>query len=1102
MIRKGLSLFVGCLAAFAMTTAAQSNQATDAELFLVGPDLTPLSLSDIRVRGANGEFATPITRANGAIFFENVGQKIRIELTRRGAKNPTIDILLEPAEYVYLNGCINPSTGEIKNLDQKVISTPRPQKVQRRRMGGPNQDGVLPSGAPPVNSDCAGALPLDCDSTVVADNTAALTDPGDPGLSCHFSGPGTQVVGSLWYKFVPTGDSVRVHTEGSVAPADDSLLAIYDGTCGAFTELGCSEDEGTGLLSDLTVGGLTPGNTYYIQMGCFGETDRGAYSLSLECLGGGPGGGDDNDECDGAILMECDTTVLADNSTATTDPGDPGLSCHFSGPGTQGINSIWYKFVAVGSNARVHTEGSIAPADDSLLGIYSGSCGALTEIGCSEDEGTGLLSDVTVNGLNPGETYYIALSSFSEGDAGEYMLSLECFDDPPPGDDNDACADAILMECDTTVLANNSTATTDPGDPGLSCHFSGPGTQGIASIWYKFVATTDSARIHTEGSLAPADDSLLGIYSGECGALTEIGCSEDEGTGLLSDVTVGGLNMGETYYIALSSFSEGDVGEYMLTLECFTAPDPVTNDDCEDAEPLAVPAIIVVDTTTATSDIADGCDTVNPENNVWYSIMGTGTEITVQTCSLNTLVADTVINVFCNDCGDLLGNCVAGNDDDCVDGGDGFQSTVTWCSQAGAEYLVTVGGFGTGDAGIIEIETSENGVSCSPEVSCIPLGACCLEDGTCIDATAEDCAAAGGMFFGEGTTCDGTSLVNDGGFEGGAGAGTWAEASSTFGTPLCTAGGCGFGGGTGPNSGDWWTWFGGIAAFEAGSVSQSVVIPGGSTEMTFWLEIPVSSLNGEDFLHVSVDGNILAVYTDADGPYIGYAQQSVDISGFADGAAHTLSFDSTITGNVGFTNFFVDDVNIAGGGVDCRTCYLMDFESFGHGHAVTGTDFLPDAVIAGIGDDNYGAAIYDSNGGSDPDLNGHGGVLILQENGFITGGTYDDPDDAALGGDLFIDFTRPFFVDSLDLLDIDGAETCFVTLRDSSGNERRYIVPGGFTANGGVGTLDTRTGDDQPGDSATAMLLSSDAGYDESDVVQIEVELDGSAAVDNVVYCE
>ena len=44
---------------------------------------------------------------------------------------------------------------------------------------------------------------------------------------------------------------------------------------------------------------------------------------------------------------------------------------------------------------------------------------------------------------------------------------------------------------------------------------------------------------------------------------------------------------------------------------------------------------------------------------------------------------------------------------------------------------------------------------------------------------------------------------------------------------------------------------------------------------------------------------------------LGYIQQSVDVSAFADGGTHTVAFHSVINGG-GVTNFFVDDVSLAG----------------------------------------------------------------------------------------------------------------------------------------------------------------------------------------------
>ena len=101
------------------------------------------------------------------------------------------------------------------------------------------------------------------------------------------------------------------------------------------------------------------------------------------------------------------------------------------------------------------------------------------------------------------------------------------------------------------------------------------------------------------------------------------------------------------------------------------------------------------------------------------------------------------------------------------------------------------------------------------------------------------------------------TVVADPGFEGGTPNADWNEFSLNFGTPLCDEGSCGLGGGTGPNSGAWWAWFGGIGLPEEGSVSQMVDVPaGGSATLTFFLEMrrPATG-DANDFLEVLIDGN-------------------------------------------------------------------------------------------------------------------------------------------------------------------------------------------------------------------------------------------------------
>ncbi len=51
---------------------------------------------------------------------------------------------------------------------------------------------------------------------------------------------------------------------------------------GSPNNIACSEDD-CGRLSEVCVTGLTPGETYYIQVASFGEDDRGLITVDLTC---------------------------------------------------------------------------------------------------------------------------------------------------------------------------------------------------------------------------------------------------------------------------------------------------------------------------------------------------------------------------------------------------------------------------------------------------------------------------------------------------------------------------------------------------------------------------------------------------------------------------------------------------------------------------------------------------------------------------------------------------------------------------------------------------------------------------------------------------
>ncbi|NLX75593.1 MAG: DUF4394 domain-containing protein, partial [Synergistaceae bacterium] len=161
------------------------------------------------------------------------------------------------------------------------------------------------------------------------------------------------------------------------------------------------------------------------------------------------------------------------------------------------------------------------------------------------------------------------------------------------------------------------------------------------------------------------------------------------------------------------------------------------------------------------------------------------------------------------------------------------------------------------------------------------------------------------------------NLIQDPGFEAYTPNPYWDEYSSNYGTTLCTVDDCGTGTGSGPHTGQVWSWFGGVnpGDTENGSVSQDVAFPNGTATMKFWVEQAVCGDSGaSNYLALQIDGTELW-RTDGTDPACGtasYRQIEVDVSAFADGNTHQVKFAST---TVGSGNFFLDDVElIAEGG--------------------------------------------------------------------------------------------------------------------------------------------------------------------------------------------
>ncbi len=143
---------------------------------------------------------------------------------------------------------------------------------------------------------------------------------------------------------------------------------------------------------------------------------------------------------------------------------------------------------------------------------------------------------------------------------------------------NDLCANATVIANvnDPATLIDLRGATDTGTDPVFSCKFGGAGN-GVGSVWYRFTATSTRHRISTCGSPG-GGDTIIAVYTGTCGALTEIACNDDSdqcGTGsTLSDLCVTGLTIGTQYYVQLAAFDAVAQGVYSFDVgPCLSCQD-------------------------------------------------------------------------------------------------------------------------------------------------------------------------------------------------------------------------------------------------------------------------------------------------------------------------------------------------------------------------------------------------------------------------------------------------------------------------------------------------------------------------------------------------
>jgi hypothetical protein len=338
-----------------------------------------------------------------------------------------------------------------------------------------------------------------------------------------------------------------------------------------------------------------------------------------------------------------------------------------------------------------------------------------------------------------------------------------------------------------------------------------------------------------------------------------------------------------------------------------------------------------------------------------------------------------------------------------------------------------------------------------------PEGACCLVDGTCVEVTEADCLAQGGTYQGDSTLCANVTCP------------------PVAGACCLSDGSC-------------------VQVSEADCLTQ-----GGTYQGDFELCVDVEC--PQPLGACCLDKVTCVQATEEE-----CAEQGGVYSG-----------DFSLCANVDCSELFPG----------CTT-YTLGFEADDEGNPMphgakidTEYDGGPSfpVTITGLvhASGQNTAAILNSTTGPaavDPDLLvGKDNILILQNDANLNqcppgSGVYCSHNDDEDGGQLTFVFNVTVTPTSIALIDIDaGDATSFVILTDTNNLKRQYTVPNDWTGDqiedGPPGwlDLDLTTLANQPGFNSTATATQM-AGFNASAVVKIEVILGGSAAIDDLVWCQ
>lgn len=618
---------------FSTLAAPPANDACPGSLLT--PGLTCTYVAATTVNATPSAVATPTCGGNpdDDVWYNFVAPSNNVTINAQATSGIDLVVVLYQD-----NGCTTPAelacadatfAGGTESLNITTLTAGNTYRVRvyDKNAGATGTFNICATYVPnaPLNDNCGGAFTLTPGSScTITAGTAEAATPSPQATACS-GDPDDDV----WYKFVASSTSVDITAVGAIGM--DLVLELFDGSCGAPTNLACANLSGSGGTEVISQGGLVLGNTYLVRVYDFGSGYPSASTFDIcvvnqTVLNPPPA----NDLCANAISLTSNPTCVttAGTTLGATNSGLAGNLC--GGFVANPDDDVWYSFVA-SSTAHDIIVSPSAPLNAVLELRNSGCNGNLIQ--CVDGAGVGGSETLSLQGLIIGTTYRIRVFGRGVGAATQGSFNICVVNGVvTPGPANDNCAAATVL-----TPSGSPTCSSPTNGTVLNATQSAPSTTCFGTnnddVWFQFTATQSLHNVIVSGSAQ--FDAVVEAFSGACGA-SGISCMDITGNGGTETLSLTGLTAGTIYYVRVFDVNPGVPATLTFTI-CVTTPTipgPPANDLICNATTISAanscnPFLQNAAGATLSPQAVPSCGGT-PNDDVWYKFTAAQTSAIVQ----------------------------------------------------------------------------------------------------------------------------------------------------------------------------------------------------------------------------------------------------------------------------------------------------------------------------------------------------------------------------------------------------------------------------------------------------------------------------------------